>query len=65
MTGSRNQELAEKIEKVGGVITNIITNKTFILITNNYNIINTKMKEAKKINIPILSMEEFIQQYFI
>ena len=65
MTGFRNQELAEKIEKVGGVISNIITNKTFILITNNYNIINTKMKEAKKINIPILSMEEFIQQYFI
>lgn len=65
MTGFRNQELTEKIEKVGGVINNIITNKTFILITNNYNIINTKMKEAKKINIPILSIEEFIQQYFI
>ena len=63
MTGFRNQELTEKIENVGGVISNIITNKTFLLITNNSNIINTKMKEAKKINIPILSIEEFIQQY--
>jgi NAD-dependent DNA ligase len=65
MTGFRNQELTKKIENVGGVISNIITNKTFILITQNLNIINTKMREAKKINIPILSMEEFIQQYFI
>jgi DNA ligase (NAD+) len=65
MTGFRNQELTKKIENVGGVISNIITNKTFLLITNNSNIINTKMREAKKINIPILSIEEFIQQYFI
>jgi DNA ligase (NAD+) len=65
ITGFRNQELTEKIENVGGVISNIITNKTFLLITKNSNIINTKMREAKKINIPILSLEEFIQQYFI
>ena len=65
MTGFRNQELSEKIENVGGVIGNIITNKTFLLITKNSNIINTKMREAKKINIPILSLEEFLQQYFI
>jgi NAD-dependent DNA ligase len=65
MTGFRNQELHEKIENVGGVITNIITNKTFLLITNNYNIINTKMREAKKLNIPIISLEDFLQQYSI
>ena len=65
ITGFRNQELTDKIENVGGVISNIITNKTFLLITKNSNIINTKMREAKKINIPILSLEEFIQQYFI
>ena len=65
MTGFRNQELTEKIENVGGIIGNIITNKTFLLITKNCNIINTKMREAKKINIPILSLEEFLQQYFI
>ena len=65
ITGFRNQELTEKIENVGGVISNIITNKTFLLITKNSNIINTKMREAKKINIPILSLEEFLQQYFI
>jgi NAD-dependent DNA ligase len=65
ITGFRNQELNKKIEDVGGVISNIITNKTFLLITLNSNIINTKMREAKKINIPIFSMEEFLQQYFI
>ena len=65
ITGFRNKELNEKIENVGGVISNIITNKTFLLITLNSNIINTKMREAKKINIPIFSMEDFLQQYFI
>ena len=33
ITGFRNKELNEKIENVGGVISNIITNKTFLLIT--------------------------------
>jgi NAD-dependent DNA ligase len=65
VTGFRNQELIEKIENVGGIISNNITNKTFLLIAKNSNIINTKMREAKKINIPILSIEEFLQQYFI
>jgi NAD-dependent DNA ligase len=65
MTGFRNQELTEKIENVGGVIGNTITNKTFLLITKNLSSINTKMREAKKINISILSLEEFLQQYFI
>ena len=65
MTGFRNQELTEKIENFGGIISNNITNKTFLLIAKNSNIINTKMREAKKINIHILSIEEFIQQYFI
>jgi len=62
ITGFRNKILKEWIENVGGIIGNNVNNKTYIVISSS---INNKTNEAKKLNIPIYSLDEFINKYKI
>ena len=64
ITGFRNSELVEKIERVGCIISNIVTNKTSLVISKNIILTNNKMKEAQRLQIPIITIQEFIDKYF-
>jgi DNA ligase (NAD+) len=64
ITGFRNAELIDKIEKVGCIISNNVNNKTTMVISKNIMLSNNKMKEAQKMNIPILTINDFIKKYF-
>jgi NAD-dependent DNA ligase len=64
ITGFRNSELIDKIEKVGCIISNNVNNKTTMVISKNIMLINNKMKEAQKFNVPILTINDFINIYF-
>ena len=68
VTGSLNHyasrnELKEIIEKKGGKVTGSVTSKTVCLINNDNTSSSSKNKKAKELQIPILTEEEFIEQY--
>lgn len=59
---SRN-ELKELIEKKGGKVTGSVTSKTVCLINNDIASNSSKNKKAKELQVPILTEEQFIEQY--
>ena len=68
ITGSLNlfknrNELKEAIEAKGGKVTNSVTSKTTYLINNDIESISSKNETAKKLNIPIISEQEFFSKF--
>ena len=62
--GSRS-DLKEAIEQRGGKVTGSVTRKTVCLINNDIASNSSKNKTAKELNVPILSEEDFLEQYGI
>ena len=58
-TYKNRNELKAVIEKLGGKVTGSVTGKTDYLINNDVNSTSGKNKNALKLNIPIISEEEF------
>ena len=52
-------ELKEKIELLGGKVTESVTKNTDYLINNDVNSTSSKNKKAKELGIPIISEEDF------
>ncbi len=68
ITGSLNHyenrnELKDVIEQKGGKVTGSVTGKTTCLINNDITSNSSKNKKAKELNVPILSEEDFMEQY--
>lgn len=68
VTGSLNHyasrnELKEVIEEKGGKVTGSVTSKTMCLINNDITSNSSKNKKAKELGVPILTEDEFINQY--
>lgn len=53
--------LQEEIERLGGKITDSVSNKTNVLINNDIESNSSKNKKAKELGIPIISEEEFLK----
>ena len=60
--GSRN-ELKDLIERKGGKVTGSVTSKTVCLINNDITSNSSKNKKAKELSVPIITEEEFMEQY--
>jgi NAD-dependent DNA ligase len=60
-TGFRDKELEERLKGVGANVGASVSGKTFAVIAKES---SGKTEEAKKRNIPVLSPEEFVSQYF-
>ena len=58
-------ELKTIIENYGGKVSSAISNKTNYLINNDLNSASSKNLAAKKLNMPILSEEDFIETFSI
>ena len=58
-------ELKEKIEACGGKVAGSISGKTNYLINNDINSGSSKNLSAKKLNIPIITEKDFIDQFNI
>lgn len=56
-------ELQAVIEQHGGKVVSSVTKNTHILINNDSNSTSSKNITAKKLNIPIITEDEFISQY--
>lgn len=68
VTGSLNiyasrNDLKEVIEKKGGKVTGSVTSKTDCLINNDIASPSSKNKKAKELQVPILTEEQFIEQF--
>lgn len=68
ITGSLNHyasrnDLKEQIEQKGGKVTGSVTSKTTCLINNDSTSTSSKNKKAKELQVPILTEDEFLEQY--
>jgi NAD-dependent DNA ligase/DNA polymerase/3'-5' exonuclease PolX len=63
MTKTRDATVIEKIKKAGGILEDGIGKNTFLLIVKTKDDISNKTKYANEHNIPIMTPEEFNQNY--
>jgi NAD-dependent DNA ligase len=65
-TGFRDKTTMETITKLGGELANSVSKNTFIVIVKDNESKDEdtgKIEQAKKLNIPILALEEFKNKY--
>lgn len=63
MSGFRDKRLEKILNEFGLIQSNSVTNKTEFVIVKDINQYTTKIEDAKKKNIPILTIDEFINKY--
>jgi len=62
-TGFRDTELEEKINNLGGKITSKVSKNTTAVVTTDIENKSTKLIDANKLKIPIMSKNEFIDKF--
>lgn len=65
MTGFRDKELQEKIENAGGKVTTSVSKNTTMVIAADANSTSGKVKKAKDLQIPVLSLQDFEYAYIL
>ena len=65
MTGFRDKELEKLIEEQGGNNTGTVSSKTSILLAKDVNESGGKLEKARKLKVPIMTVEEFKSKYSI
>jgi NAD-dependent DNA ligase len=60
-TGFRNKGLEDEIKEKGGEVLSGVSGKTTHLVVKDKNEKTTKIDKAKKLNIPILTEDEFVE----
>ena len=63
LTGFRDKELQNKLEKIGAKLGNSVSKNTFIVLVKDLDETTGKVDEAKKLNIPINAIDEFKKKY--
>lgn len=63
LTGTRDKDIIEFLKKVGSNQSSSVSKNTYLVIAKNKDEDTGKAEEARKLNIPIMSVEEFIQTY--
>jgi NAD-dependent DNA ligase len=64
-TGFRDKDTMETITKLGGELANSVSKNTFVVIVKDKDEDSGKIDQAKKLNIPILTLEEFKEKYIL
>lgn len=65
LTGTRNSHIIDFLKNIGAKQGSNVSKNTFLVIAKNKEDDTGKAEEARKLNIPIISVEEFIQKYSI
>lgn len=63
LTGVRDKELQNKLEEIGAKLGNSVSKNTFIVLVKDLDESTGKVDEAKKLNIPIMTIDEFKKNY--
>ena len=64
MTGFRDKELAKKIKAIGGDIGDSVTKNTFVVLVKDKDDDTGKANQARCLDIPLMTPEEFMNKYF-
>lgn len=62
-TGFRNKELEAKLKAIGAKVTTSVNKKTHVLLVKSKDDESSKIEEAKKLQIEIITLDEFIAKY--
>ena len=64
LTGLRDKDVMDKLKQVGSNISSSVSKNTFLVIAKTKEENTGKAEEARQLNIPILTVDEFMSQYF-
>ncbi len=64
MTGFRDKDLKSEIESKGGEVADTLTSKTTVLLAKDTSEESSKLDKARKLKIPIMTVDEFKKKYF-
>ena len=65
MTGFRNKDLEEQIKSLGAKIGSSVSKNTFMVIVKNLEEDTVKSLEAKKLDIQLITLEDFKKKYIV
>jgi NAD-dependent DNA ligase len=65
LTGTRDKDIVEFLKNVGANQGSSISKNTFLVVAKNKDEDTGKAEEARKLNIPIMSVPEFTATYLI
>lgn len=65
LTGTRDKNIIEFLKNIGANQSSSVSKNTFLVVAKNKDDDTGKAEEARKLNIPITSVEEFIKTYNI
>ena len=65
MTGFRDKNIIDSLKKVGANLGSSVSKNTFIVLTKDPTDETSKVLEAKKLGIPIMTPDEFMSKYFM
>lgn len=63
LTGTRDKVVMERLKEVGAILGSTVSKNTFVVVAKTVDDDTSKAEEARKLNIPIMSVEQFIQKY--
>ena len=63
MTGFRDENLEIQIKRKGGKIATSVSKKLFVVIVPNMDIETSKIKDARKKKLRIITADAFIKKY--
>ena len=63
LTGTREKNIIDYLKQVGANQGSSVSKSTFLVIAKNKDEDTGKAEEARKLNVPIMSVEEFMQTY--
>ena len=65
LTGTRDKDVIDFLKNVGAKQSSSVSKNTFLVIAKNKDEDTGKAEEARKLDIPIMSVQEFIQTYSV
>jgi NAD-dependent DNA ligase len=63
LTGTRDKQVIDFLKSVGANQTSSVSQNTYLVITKNEDEDTEKAEQARKLNVPIITIEEFTKQY--
>ena len=65
LTGTRDETIINFLKYVGAKQSSSVSKNTFLVIAKNKDDDTGKTEEARKLNVPIMTIEEFIKGYSV
>lgn len=63
LTGTRDKDVIEYLKNVGANLGSSISKNTFLVVTKSTEDDTGKAEEARKLNIPLISVQDFMKTY--